>query len=81
MTASQTFNNNQHKYYPRNGANSHIISRKGSIQIAQEKLSQLLKDIKSKRIKKKKLDFASETVNINTESGVALASNNEINND
>ena len=66
MTASQTFNNHQHKHYPRNGANSHVISRKGSIQIAQEKLSQLLKDIKSKRIKKKKLDFASETVNINT---------------
>ena len=79
MTASQTFNNHQHnKYYPRHGSNSHVISRKGSIQIAQEKLSQLLKDIKSKRItgKKKKLDFASETINAE-----ALASNNEINND
>ena len=81
MTASQTFKNHQHKYHPSNGANSHIISRKGSIQIAQEKLSQLLKDIKSKRTKKKKLDFASETFNINTESGIVLDSNNAINKD
>ena len=81
MTASQTFNNHKHKYYPSNVANSHVISRKGSIQVAQEKLSQLLKDIKSKRIKKKKLDFDSETVNINTESVIAQASNNAMNND